>query len=56
MQPKPGRPRSPHVLRYQLRVSPEQLAAYRAAAERDGRDLQNWFRWVLDKAARKTRT
>lgn len=50
-----GRPRAEHALRYQLRLHPEQLEAYRAAAELDGRDLQNWIRWTLDRAARPAR-
>lgn len=51
-----GRPRSEHAIRYQLRLHPEQLESYRAAADQDGRDLQNWIRWTLDKAAKKVRS
>lgn len=49
---RPGRPRAEHPLRYQVRHSPEQMAAWRAAADADRRDLQNWIRVTLDRAAR----
>lgn len=40
--------------RYLLSVgSEERLARWRAAAERDGRTLAGWLRWVADKAAAK---
>lgn len=51
---KPGRPRSEHAIRYQLRLHAEQLAAYRAAARAEDRELQNWIRRTLDAAARKS--
>ena len=51
--PKPvGRPRSEFPERYQVRHSDAQMRAWQAAATKDGRDLQNWIRRVLDKAAR----
>lgn len=50
--PKPGRPRSAFPGRYQVRHTAEQMQAWRAAAERDGRELQNWIRWHLDRAAK----
>lgn len=52
---KPGRPRSEHPLRYQVRHSAEQMTAWQAAARAEGRDLQGWIRWHLDRAA-KTRS
>lgn len=36
-----------------LRVSPEQLAAWREAAERDGKELSAWVRGELDKSAKR---
>jgi predicted HicB family RNase H-like nuclease len=50
---KRGRPRSEFPGRYQVRHSPEQMLAWLAAAQRDGRTLQNWIRRTLDKAAKK---
>lgn len=50
-----GRPRSEHPLRYQVRHSAEQMAAWQAAAQADGRELQNWIRRTLDAAAAKAR-
>lgn len=49
---RPGRPPSAYPERYQVRHTPEQMSAWLAAAERDGRTLQNWIRRALDKAAR----
>jgi len=51
----PGRPRSPHTLRYQLRTSPEQLESWRTAAAAEDRELQNWIRRTLDTAAKKAK-
>lgn len=51
--PKPGRPRSEHPLRYQVRHSAEQMAAWEAAAQAEERELQNWIRRTLDAAAKK---
>lgn len=48
---KPGRPKSEHSIRHQVRCHAEQLAAWRAAAEAEGRTLQGWIRWHLDQAA-----
>jgi predicted HicB family RNase H-like nuclease len=52
---KPGRPKSEHPLRYQVRHSPEQMAAWQAAAQADGRELQNWIRRTLDAASKPKR-
>lgn len=49
----PGRPASEFPERYQVRHTAEQMAAWQAAAEADGRTLQSWIRWTLDKAAKK---
>jgi hypothetical protein len=50
---KAGRPRSEFPERYQVRCTAEQFGAWVAAASADGRDLQNWIRWTLDKASKK---
>lgn len=50
---KPGRPRSAFPGRYQVRHTTEQMRAWQTAAERDGRTLQNWIRWTLDRAAKR---
>jgi predicted HicB family RNase H-like nuclease len=50
---KRGRPRSEFPGRCQVRHTPGQMLAWLAAAQRDGRTLQNWIRWTLDKAAKK---
>lgn len=53
-KPRPvGRPASEFPERYQVRHTVDQMRAWEAAAERDGRTLQSWIRWTLDKAARK---
>ncbi len=53
-KPRPvGRPASEFPERYQVRHDAEQMAAWKAAADRDGRTMQSWIRWTLDKAARK---
>lgn len=38
--------------RYQVRHSADQMAAWQAAAQADGRELQNWIRRTLDEAAK----
>ncbi len=48
----PGRPRADYPARYQLRHSPEQRTAWQAAADREQRELQNWIRVTLDRAAK----
>jgi hypothetical protein len=50
-----GRPRSEYPLRYQVRHTAEQMGAWKAAAQAEDRDLQNWIRRTLDAAAKKTR-
>jgi hypothetical protein len=50
-----GRPKSEFPLRYQVRHSPEQMGAWQAAAQADGRELQNWIRRTLDAAAKPKR-
>jgi hypothetical protein len=50
-----GRPRSEHPLRYQVRHTAEQMAAWQAAAQAEDRDLQNWLRRTLNAAAKKVR-
>ena len=50
-----GRPRSEFPERYQVRHTAEQMQAWTAAAERDGRTLQSWIRWTLDRAAKKSK-
>jgi predicted HicB family RNase H-like nuclease len=48
-----GRPRSEYPLRYQVRHSEEQMVAWQAAAQAEGRELQSWIRRTLDAAATK---
>lgn len=50
---RPGRPRSAFPIRYQLRLTADLMQDCRDAAERDGRDLQNWMRRVLAQATKK---
>lgn len=50
---KRGRPASEFPERYQVRHTVDQMAAWKAAAEVDGRTLQSWIRWTLDRAAKK---
>jgi predicted HicB family RNase H-like nuclease len=47
---KPNR-RHDHL--FQIRVAPEQLEAFRKAAEKDGRTVSNWARERLDRASRQ---
>lgn len=52
-EPRPvGRPASELQKRFHVRHNDEQLAAWKAAADRDGRSLQDWLRRTLDKAAK----
>jgi hypothetical protein len=37
--------------RYTIRLEPWRRAAYQLAAKRDGRNLANWMRHILDAAA-----
>lgn len=53
---RPGRPRSEFPERYQVRHSTDQMRAWEAAAKLDGRELQNWIRWTLDRAATRSAT
>ncbi len=50
-----GRPRSDHPLRYQVRHTAEQMAAWKTASQAEDRDLQSWIRRALDAAAKKVR-
>lgn len=53
-KPRPkrvGRPASAYPERFSIRHTPEQLAAWRAAAALDDRELQSWIRHSLDKLA-----
>ena len=34
-----------------LRLTEEEKAAWARAADKDGRDLSNWLRWVANRAA-----
>lgn len=53
---KAGRPKSEYPLRYQVRHSAEQMAAWQAAADAEDRELQNWIRRTLDAAAARRAT
>lgn len=50
-----GRPpvENPETARYELRLSPERLERYTAAAERAGKKLAAWIKGVLDRASKR---
>lgn len=50
---KKEQPERKFDLPLQVRVTAEQMDAYRKAAEADGRSVSNWARDRLDKAAAK---
>lgn len=58
--PKSPRPRgrppveNPETDRYELRLAPDRLDRYRAAAERAGKALAAWMKGVLDRAAKRS--
>jgi predicted HicB family RNase H-like nuclease len=43
---------NPETERYELRLSPDRLKRYKAAAERAGIALAAWIKRVLDRSAR----
>lgn len=44
---------NPETARYELRLSPDRLEAYKAAAERAGLALAAWIKGVLDRSAKR---
>jgi predicted HicB family RNase H-like nuclease len=50
-----GRPplENPETERYELRLSPDRLARYAAAAERAGKTIAAWMKAVLDRASKR---
>lgn len=50
-----GRPpiENPETERYELRLAPDRLERYGAAAKRAGKTLAAWMKGVLDRASRR---
>lgn len=49
------RPMNPNTSRYELRAEPDQLEAWQACADEDGRSLAAWIRRALDAEVKRAK-